>query len=415
MEDQAMPLRKLWTLAYRDLGRNRRRSILSLLAVALGLALLMVMNGFIAGVAEDSLQNSIRLRTGHVQVRASSYEEDEMSLQAKDLLADPDGLAARASALSEVQAATPVIWASGILDTLDDSAGLQLYGIDTASPVYAPIRAALVDGAFLAPDDRSGILIGKSLADSMNIGVGQKVNLAIVNSDGRPDEGIFTIRGLFATGIPTYDQGAALMPLSKAQAFTGTNKHASAIVILLHNRDDADKVVAALRGPDVTTLTWLDLNRVFVEAIQAGMSFYAILDFIVILIVAVIIANTLLMSVFERIREMGILAALGMKGRHILQMFLLEATSLGLVGIVIGIALGSAVVAYLATAGIPIGDKMASVGGSGIALGTTMYARFVPGTFAVLSLATLLIVLLAALYPAWYAARLEPVEALRAA
>jgi ABC-type lipoprotein release transport system permease subunit len=409
-----MTLRKLWTIAYRDLGRNRRRSILTLLAVALGLALLMVMNGFIAGIMEDSLQNSIRLRTGHVQIRAGSYEEETLSLQAKDLLADPDTLAARASALPEVQAAAPVVWASGILDTLDDSAGLQIYGIDTASPIYAPIRGALVGGEFLTPDDRNGILIGKSLADSMGIGVGQKVNLAIVNSDGRPDEGLFTIRGLFATGIPNYDQGAALMTLSKAQAFTGTTRHASAIFILLHNQDDSAKVAAALRGPDVNVLTWLDLNQVFVQAFQTSMSFYVILDFIVMLIVAVIIANTLLMSVFERIREMGILAALGMKGRQILQMFLLEAASLCLAGIVIGVVLGSAGVGYLATVGFSIGDKIATVGGSSFALGTTLYARFVPGTFAVLALVLLLIVLLASLYPAWYAARLEPVEALRA-
>jgi ABC-type lipoprotein release transport system permease subunit len=384
------------------------------LAVALGLALLMVMNGYIAGVMEDTLQNSIRLRTGHVQVRASSYEEDQLSLQAKDLLTDPDGLTARASALPEVKAAAAVIWASGLLETIGDSAGLQVYGIDTASPIYAPIRAAMVGGEFLTPDDRSGILIGKQLADSMNVGVGQKVNLAIVNSDGRPDEGTFTIRGLFATGIPSYDESAALMPLSKAQAFTGTSRHASAIFILLNNQADTDKVAAALRGPDIRVLTWSDLNQVFVQAIQAGMSFYVILDFIVMLIVAVIIANTLLMSVFERIREMGILAALGMKGRNILQMLLLEAASLGLAGIAVGIALGSAGVAYLATIGIPISDKIASVGGSSLALGTTLYARFVPGTFAALALALLLIVLLASLYPAWYAARLEPVEALRA-
>ena len=151
-----MSLSKLWTIAYRDLGRNRRRSILTLLAVALGLALLMVMNGFVAGIMEDSLQNSIRLRTGHVQIRAGSYEEETLSLQAKDLLADPDRLAARASALPEVKAAAPVVWASGILDTLDDSAGLQVYGIDTTSPIYAPIQAALVAGAFLAPDAKSG-------------------------------------------------------------------------------------------------------------------------------------------------------------------------------------------------------------------------------------------------------------------
>lgn len=408
-----MPLRKLWTLAYRDLGRNRRRSGFTLLGVALGLALLIVMNGFVAGIMEDSLQNSIRLRTGHIQLRASSYEEEKLSLQAKDLLANPAAIVAQASAMGEVKAAAPVLWASAIVETINDSAALQLYGIDTSSAVYAPIQNAIVAGSFLVADDRNGILIGKNLATSMGLDVGQKVNLAVVNADGRADQGIFTIRGLFATGIPSYDDSAALMPLSKAQAFLGANDHASAVFILLNNKADTAKVAAALQGADRRVLTWEELNQVFLQAMQTGMSFYTLLDGIVMLIVAVIIANTLLMSVFERIREMGILAAIGMKGRSMLQMFLLEAIVLGLLGIVLGIVLGSAAVWYLATSGYPIGDKMASVGGSAIALGTTMYARFVPGTFAALSVAMLLIIMLASLYPAWYAARLEPVEALR--
>ena len=136
------------------------------------------------------------------------------------------------------------------------------------------------------------------------------------------------------------------------------------------------------------------------------------LDGVVILIVAVIIANTLLMSVFERIREMGILSALGMKGRHIMQMLLLEAVCLGLGGIALGLIIGLSGVAYITYVGIPIGD-IASVAGTSVALGSTINGRFVPGTFAGLSLATLLIILAAALYPAWYAARLEPAEALR--
>jgi ABC-type antimicrobial peptide transport system permease subunit len=142
------------------------------------------------------------------------------------------------------------------------------------------------------------------------------------------------------------------------------------------------------------------------------MAFYMVLDIIVMLIVAVVIANTLLMAVFERIREMGILAALGMKGRQIMLMFLLEAATLGLAGIIVGVALGSAGVGYLATAGLYIGDMSAVA--SEVALGSTVHARFVPVTFASLSFWTLVIILLASLYPAWFAIRREPAEALRA-
>jgi len=409
-----MPLSKLWTIAYRDLGRHRRRSIFTLLAVALGLGLLLTLDGLISGVVADSLANSIRLRTGHVQLRAASFQEDQLSLQSQDLLANPDELVAKAKALSEVKAAAPVLWSSAILNTIDQSAGLQLMGIDITSPLYDPIRAGVVEGAWLTPDDREGILIGRGLAESLGVSVGQKVSLALVNSDGRPDEGTFTIRGLFSTGIPSYDQSAVFMPLDKAQAFTGVGNSASLIQILLNNQNDANKVATALSGPGLTALTWSDLNKFFVETMASAMSFYAIMDFIVILIVAVIIVNTLLMSVFERFREMGILAALGMKGGQIRLMFLLEAATLGLLGIAVGILIGAAGVAYLATTGIPIGDKMAAVAGSNFALSATMYGRFDVNSFINLSLATLFVVVLASLYPAWYAARLEPVEALRA-
>jgi ABC-type lipoprotein release transport system permease subunit len=399
-------------IAYRDLGRHRRRSIFTLLAVALGLGLLLMMDGLISGVVADSLANSIRLRTGHVQLRAESFQEDQLSLQSKDLLANPAELVARAQALSEVKAAGPVLWSSVILNTIDQSAGLQLMGIDTSSALYDPIRAGVVAGEWLAPDDRDGILIGRLLAEELGVGAGQKVNLTLVDADGRPDEGTFTIRGLFSTGIPSYDQSAVFMPLDKAQAFTGSGNRASLIMILLNNQTDADKVTVALGGSGVAALTWSDLNKFFVETMGTAMSFYVILDFIVILIVAVIIVNTLLMSVFERVREMGILAALGMKGRQIRLMFLLEAATLAVIGIVVGIVIGAACVAYLATTGIPIGDKMAAVAGSNFALSATMYGRFELTSFINLSLATLIVVVLASLYPAWYAAHLEPIKAL---
>ena len=109
----------------------------------------------------------------------------------------------------------------------------------------------MVAGEFLTADDRSGILIGKRLADSLGVSAGQKVSLTVVNADGQPDESIFTIRGVFATGIPSYDESTVFMPLAKAQAFTGTGNRASAVIILLHDQDDAGAVATALQGPGV--------------------------------------------------------------------------------------------------------------------------------------------------------------------
>ncbi|MFN2194876.1 MAG: ABC transporter permease [Anaerolineales bacterium] len=406
-----MAFGKLWVIAYRDLGRNRRRTVLTMIAVALGLAILILMSGFIGGVMDGSLRESIRLQTGHVQLRADSYEIEKMSLQWADLIDDSSALVAQAETMSAVQDATPVLWASGILSTIQETSGVQVTGIMPDGQFHQPIREGMVAGQYLTPDARGEILISKRLADIMDIGVGQRVSLAVGNDEGQPEEGVFTVRGLFYTGIAGYDERTVFMPLSQAQAFTGAGDRASAIVIMLHNPDDAAAVAAALQSPGITALTWEDMNAVLRQLAQTGMSFYYLMYGIVILVVAVIIANTLLMAVFERVREIGILAALGMKRRQIMGMFLLESASLALVGIVFGILLGSAAVAYLARVGIYIGEDVSAIA-SNIPITATMYTEFVPGDMVALSIAMLVVIVLASMYPAWFAARLQPVKAL---
>jgi ABC-type lipoprotein release transport system permease subunit len=404
---------QLWRIAYRDLRRNKRRSILTLIAVALGMGLLVTLSGLVEGEIAGALENSIRLQTGHLQVREESYDEDKVSLKWEDLLANAPELAVQVQALPGVRAATPMLWASGILGTRDETVGVRVFGIDPFSEAHAPIRESLVAGQFLSPDDRSGILIGQQLAKSLGVTAGDDINLLVNTADEQPDEAIFTIRGLYNTGVPSYDESTIFLPLAKAQAFTRTEGRASAIFVLLHRQEDADAIAATLRAPQLEVLTWRDLNQLFLSTIEVSMSFMYLMYLIVLAIVAVVIANTLLMSVFERTREMGILAALGMKGRQILAMFLLEAGTLGIVGIALGILLGSLGVLYLATVGLDVGVE-AGVASASFALSSTIYARFAPSAMAGLSIAGLVITLLASLYPAWFAARMEPIDALRA-
>jgi ABC-type lipoprotein release transport system permease subunit len=403
---------KLWRVAVRDVGRNKRRSGLTLIAVALGLALVIALHGLEMGAMEGSIENNIRVQSGHVQVRAESLEEDKVSLKWEDLLEDPQGLVAQAQTLAEVQAAAPVLWTSGILATVEDSVGVRVYGIDPLAETAAPFREDLV-GEFLAPDDRSGVLISQRLANNLELAVGNDVSLLINTSGEQPDEAIFTIRGLYDTGLPAFDEATIFLPLAKAQTFTRAGERASAVVVLLHDQEDADAVAAALRTPGLKVLTWRDLNQLMLQAMESAMGILYMFYLIVLAIVAVVVANTLLMSVFERTREMGILAALGLKGRQIMMMFMLESATLGALGVVLGVLLGSLGVYYMATEGIHLGDVSAQVSAD-LAYGETMYASFQWSATAVLSVVCWVITLLVSLYPAWFATRKEPIDALRA-
>jgi len=401
---------KLWMIAYRDLARNRRRTFFTMLAVALGLALLITLNGYISGVMEDGLQNSIRLQTGHVQVRAATYPDGKHSVQWKDLIERPEEIAVRAMTMPEVRAAAPILWLDAVLSTGNESIGLQVYGIDVTSALHDPLRASIVAGAFLDANDRSGVLMGERLAQSLNLKVGDTVHLVTINANGEPVEAPFVIRGLFSSGVLVYDESVLFMPLTRAQSFALTGNRASTVMIELHERNDAERVAAALAQPGLQGLTWRDMNAFIIQSMDTAFSFYMILDAIVMLIVAVIIANTLLMAVFERVRELGILAALGMKRLQILQMILFEAAIIAQAGIAVGVVLGLLGVTFLTQNGFVLGEMAATAGN--LPMSNVIYARFAPDLFAWLAVWTFLIALLASLYPAWFAARLEPVRAL---
>jgi ABC-type lipoprotein release transport system permease subunit len=400
---------QLIKIAYRDLNSNRRRSLLTALAIGLGVGLLVIMSGIIEGEIQDSLDASIRLQSGHLQIRDASFKEDRLSLIWDDLLPDSQAWIERLQNNNEVQVATPILWSSGIISIHAESANVKVSGIDPMSLAYSPFRNGLVAGEFITSDDRNGILIGKRLADSLGITAGQEVNLVVSTSNGEPDEARFTIRGVYNTGFPGIDETTIFMPLSKAQAFTRTEGHVSTIFVLLKDRAMADAIAETLRTAEVSFLTWRKFNELMLQTMNMADTYIYIFYLIVLAVAATVIVNTLLMAVFERTREIGILAAIGMKSREIMAMFLLQAGLLGIAGTLFGIVIGTLGVAYFVKNGIFIGD----IGTTGMLFGERIYARFTINETIYISLIGLVTTLLAGFYPASLAARMEPTEALR--
>jgi ABC-type lipoprotein release transport system permease subunit len=405
---------QLYKMAWRDLGRNRRRTFFSMLALAVGVALLIFMASFIAGEMRGAMQTSIKLQTGHLQVRAASYNEDKTSLKWEDLIENPEALAAQIAARPEVQAATPRLYATGIVVAGDTSTGVRVIGIDPASAASAPFRDGMVSGSYLTADDRGGLLMGQTLADKLKSASGKKlapgdtINLLVNTSNGDVDQQSFVIRGLFSTDTPGYDESTIFLPLAKAQAITRTEKHASVIFILLKDQNQTDAVAAALQAPAYQVKTYIQLNTLLGEFEQFANVYMYIFYLIVLGITATVIINTLIMSVFERTREIGILAAMGMRGGRIMAMFFAESSLLAVGGIAIGVVLGSLLSAYVQRYGFFIGN----MGITGILIGERIYTYLTLNDIVTLTILAFVITLVASLYPAMLAARMDPVEAL---
>lgn len=406
-----MAFSKFFSIAYRNLVRNGRRSVLTGLAVALGLVVVMAMSSLIEGMVSTMVADGIRMNSGHLQLRAASYDTDTSSLEADDLLRGGDAWASQAETAPEVVSAAPVLWSGGLLSTAQESFGVQIVGIDTEDAYHAPIREGVVAGRYLQNGDRGQILIGRVLAAQMDIGVDDRVSLAVSTANGAPRDGVFTVAGLIDTGFPSIDQNRIILPLDQAQSFLGVGDRFSSLILTLENQDQAESAAARFDTPEVEVLTWRDMNALILDTVEQGLIFYYVLYAIVFLAVAVLIANTLLMSVFARAQEIGILASLGMTQRQIILLFLIEGGLLAVLGIGIGLVLGLGVVSYMTFVGFSIPPDTATLI-EGLAFGTTIKGGFAPAQYALLSSLLLLIVVLVSLYPASLAAKMEPVEAL---
>ena len=398
-------------MAFRDLGRNRRRSFFSALAVGAGLALLILMASVIKGEMGSAIESAIKLQSGHIQIRAVTYDENKSSLKWVDLIENPDQIAGQIGALNQVKAVTPRLYASGFLSSGTQSASARITGIDPLSPASDPYREGVVSGNFISPDDREAVLIGKPMADKLNLKVGDNVSLSLNTSDGNVQDQTFTVKGIYSTNTYGFDSATVFLPLVKAQAITQTENHASTIFILLKDTALTDSVLPALHvSSNLEIKTWKDLNALFVDYEAMAQSYISIFYLIILAISASVIINTLIMSVYERTREIGILSAIGMRGNRIMMLFLAESSMLAVGGVIMGLIIGVLATLYFNVNGFYIGN----MGLSGILITDTIYAKLTMDNLINLTIMTFVVTLLSGLYPAVMASRMQPVAALRA-
>jgi putative ABC transport system permease protein len=407
---------KLLRMAWRNVWRNWRRTGI---AIALGLTLILVFDGFLGGMNEALYGNTVKLQGGNVQVHAPGFREKANKLPLLPL-GDPGAAVEAALAQPEVVAVSQRVETGGMVSSRGGSLSVAITGIEPEQEAPVSLVAEnVVQGRWLEANDEDVLLIGAALAEQLEVTVGDRVTLVGRATHQQMRRRTMTVVGIYDLGIPEVEKSLIYVSLLEAQTLFDLRDQATEIAIYLEQVGQEPPVVerlqTALPGYEVDAWDTLDPSTKEMMALEAQIM--DMFGLIILLIAGVGILNLMLMAVFERTREIGLLAAMGLKRRETVALFLLEGVLIGLLGALAGSVLGGVIGAHFGRVGI---DWVALYGGVDIGeysgliglMGDRLYLRIGIGVLAGRALTVGVIAALASLYPAWQASRREPAEAL---
>lgn len=403
-----------WQMAWRNVWRYRRRSLLTVLTIALGLTFNILMRGIGDGFHEQMVDNSVRAGIGHIEIHRSGYQHDPaLSKTLPDL-----------PLLERVVPRTPHlrgysfrVLGDGLASTAENSTGVRIVGIvPDAERSVTTIDRAVIAGEFL--DDRMSrpVLIGERLSQALGARLNDKVVLVVQAADGSMGAQLFRVAGIFRSGSPDLDRGVVYLLRKDAQSLFSLADGVTEAALLLNSSESVAEAQQFLTGrlssTPVEVLPWYVVEPFLRQFIQLDDAFFYIIVLILFIVISVGILNTVMMSVFERVREFGVMMALGTKPRQVVRLVMQESAVLALLGAALGAVLGSAATILFAYTGIDLSSYAAGASALGITT-TVIHPVLTPWNVIVSDLSVAFVVLLVAFYPAIKAAGLRPVEAIR--
>jgi ABC-type lipoprotein release transport system permease subunit len=394
--------------------RNWRRTMIAVVAIVLGLILLLMFDGIIRGSDQAIFGNAVRVYGGNLQVHAPGYRDKAARLPMLPL-DDPAAVVKAAQALPDVQAVSQRINTAGIIINHGTSVPVMITALQPEVEAPISLQAENVSqGRFLKADDGDAIYIGKALADRLGVGVGDSVTLLGRSKNEAMRQHNFNVVGIYDLHTPDAEKGTVFIPLADAQTLYNLRDQVTEVPIFLKQIGTEAAVMTALQTqlPAYEIDSWQTLKGDLKETLDAKFAYTSFFGIVVIVIASIGILNLMLMAVFERTREMGVLAALGMKGRQIMGLFLLEGSFIGLVGAVIGSAIGFALIALMGSAGLDFSKMTTGMGEVGVLMSGKIYPTITAVDLFTRAILVVIIAAIASLYPAWQASRKEPSKAL---
>lgn len=398
-------------IAWRNILRSRNRSLITILAVAIGFASLIFIRAFVDGGDHQMVENYTTLISGHIQIHEKGFQAN-MGLD-KSISSDIDIITALKKDF-RVRSYSKRIKEFALISSAEHSSGILLMGIDSAAERdVTELSKRVRTGSFISDDEH--IVIGKGLASSLNVGLGDKVVIMGQAADGSLANEAYRVGGIMDTGTEDLDKGLAIISLNAARGLFVMGDKTSEVAVRINDLKNVDTVASdlkkALAGKSFEILTWKDISPMLVQWIEFDIAFTNIILFVVLLVVAAGILNTLLMATLERVKEFGIMLALGTRRIQIIFMIALESLILGSIGIITGYIIGIGLSLYFGVRGINLAPFSKAL--TDYYIGSTIYTRITPGYLIIYGSIVLITCIAVSIYPAWRAASLRPAEAIR--
>jgi ABC-type lipoprotein release transport system permease subunit len=406
-------------MAWRNIWRNTRRTILTICAIAFASLLLVFMLSFQFGSYETMINTSVKIQTGHLQIQAQDYQEKK---DIRLVVASPAKLVPILESIPQVESYTFRGQAFSLISSQERTYGVLVTGIDPAlEATVSRLKSLLRQGSYLTADDSNQGLVGNILARNLRVDVGDELTVLGQGRDGSIAATVIKIKGVYSSGIDDFDRASIHIPLGTFQEVYSMQGAVHQVVTIAGSLTEVEDIKTILKTalPSVNSkkplivLDWNELMPGLRQSIEmdliSGLIFYLLL----VLVVAFSILNTFLMAIFERTREFGVLMAIGTTPGRLTKVLLIESMTLTAIGIVAGILIGSLITLYFQRHGIDFSGASELLSQFGIS--GRMYPKLSLLSATSGPLAVLVITFLAALYPALKVQRMHPVEAMRAA
>ena len=397
-------------LAWRNLWRNHRRTLIMLLAIILGTWAMIFMTALMRGMVSQMVSDGISALPGHVQVHHPDYRDDP---SIANLINVPDAeIAERFSGAGFRQ------WASrvrvpAVITSEYDSRGVTLIGVDPAlEDGLTFVDYGAVEGRFLESVDDKGVVIGRKLAKTLNTEVGKRIVLMSQDPDNEIADRGFRVVGLFTASVTSFEEQFVFAGKTTTQNMLRIGDQVSEIAVLGDDYRDVEaeyEKTLELINDGVVVQRWTDLDRFLGTMLGVMDGFVLVWIIVIFLALSFGLVNTLVMAVFERVREIGLMLALGMRPINILGQIILESSML----LAIGLALGSAL-SWVTVQPIKDGIDV-SIVGEGMdmwGMSSTLVPELLLSDVILANVVVLILGFFASLSPAWRAAQYEPIEAI---